>query len=199
MKIVGGRIFEKRLVSDQVSVTWKWINESEGTVEWIFQNDGLTDVSFLLYRNGYYFGNAFWPVYINNSQFNESFVSTPVPLTDRGTLNNSAPLCVATFGNGKSIVCFLFTLSTGQKWSMVEGGFSQNMPPADYSASVVKLKGAFQFCITYDETQVEDWDQQTGTTYTGYTPNPSIFVAQLVEAETNYVELFADKIKKDSC
>lgn len=199
MRVNGGRILEKRVSADQIKVSWKWISESEGTVEWSFVNDGLGETSFLLYRNGYYFGNAFWPVYLNNPQFNESFVSTPVPLVDKGVQNNSAPLCVATFGNGKSIVCFLFTLSEGQKWSMVEGGFSQSMPPENYSASVVKLRGSFQFCITYDETQVEDWDQQTGTKYLGYSPNPSPFIAQQVEASSTYVELFADVIKKGSC
>ena len=200
-KITGGIILtsDMKAKSQNVNVSWTWYNQSQGTVKWTFTNNFSTEKSFLLYRNSYYFGNAFWPVYINNPQFNEKFAVSVKPLTDNGTANNSAPLCIAEFKDGKEIVCFLFTLSPGQEWSMLEGGFSETFPPSDYSASLVNVNAAAEFCIQYDPTQVTDWDQQTGTTYAGYSPNPSMFQSLLAHAETKYVSLFNDVIKKGKC
>ncbi len=200
-KMVGGILLteEMKVISQNVNVSWEWYDEKQGTVKWTFKNNFTTVKSFLLYRNSYYFGNAFWPVYLNNPQFNEKFAVAAVPLVDRGAANNSAPLCIAEFKDGKEIVCFLFTLSPGQKWSMLEGGFSVTFPPSSYSASLVKVNPASEFCIKYDPTQVTDWDQQTGTTYAGYSPNPSTFQSIMVQAETKYVSLFADVINKGKC
>jgi len=202
MKTFHGGILltdEMRINSENVNVSWAWYNETQGTVKWSFKNNFTTVKSFLLFRNSYYFGNAFWPVYLKNPQFNEKFAVSVAPLPDRGTANNSAPLCVAEFKDGRRIVCFIFTLSPGQEWSMLEGGFSKSFPPGGYSASMVMVKPSAEYCIEYDQTQVNDWDQQTGTTLTGYSPNPSVFNSVTAIAETEYVTLFADVIKKGKC
>lgn len=190
---------EMKISSENVNVSWSWYDQAQGTVKWSFKNNFTAVKSFLLFRNSYYFGNAFWPVYINNPQFNEKFAVSVAPLTDNGTANNLAPLCVAQFPGGKEIVCFIFTLFPGQEWSMLEGGFSLSFPPSGYSASVVSVKPVSEFCIQYDPTQVTDWDQQTGTTYSGYSPNPGTFRSVTAEAVTQYVSLFSDVIKKGKC
>ncbi|MHB1441065.1 MAG: hypothetical protein ACYCSO_10055 [Cuniculiplasma sp.] len=200
-RFAGGVILGNKLPEtlDRVSVSWSWYDKINGTVEWIFKNNTTGIESFLLFRNGYYFGNAFWPVYINNSEFNEKFAISPLPLIDQGARNNNAPLCVAEFPDKKKIVCFLFTLSPGQQWSMLEGGFSESLPPSAYSVSLAIISGARDYCIKYDETQVSDWDSQTGTTYKGYEPNPSTFNTVKATVKTSYVSLFKDIVSDGSC
>jgi hypothetical protein len=198
---VGGIILEKKSSEtlEGVSVSWSWYDQTNGTVEWSFTNNTTGTQSFLLLRNTYYFGNAFWPIYVNNSEFNEKFAICPLPLTDQGVGNNSAPLCVAEFTDKKKIVCFLFTLSPGQKWSMLEGGFSETFPPSGYSAILATVSGARDYCMKYDETQVTDWDSQTGTTYRGYEPNPNNFSSVKATVSSAYVSLFDDVITDNSC
>lgn len=197
----GGILLTDEMIinSENVNVSWAWYNVTQGTVKWSFKNYFTTTKSFLLFRNSYYFGNAFWPVYINNPQFNEKFAVSVSPLPDKGTANNSAPLCIAEFKDGKKIVCFIFTLSPSQEWSMLEGGFSESFQPSGFSASIVSVKPSAEYCIEYDQTQVTDWDQQTGTTLTGYSPNPSVFKSVTAVADTGYVTLFADVIKEGKC
>ena len=103
--VVGGIILEKRIPEtlSEVSVSWSWHDVRNGTVEWTFKNNTSSVQSFLLLRNSYYFGNAFWPVYINNSGFNEKFAISVLPLQDQAVGSNSAPLCVAEFPDKKRI------------------------------------------------------------------------------------------------
>ena len=82
---------------------------------------------------------------------------------------------------------------------MLEGGFSLSFPPSGYSASIVSVKPVEEYCIQYDPAQVTDWDQQTGTTYSGYSPNPDAFQSITAAATTQYVSLFSDVIKKGKC
>jgi hypothetical protein len=200
-EIIGGIILEKRMPETlpKVTVSWTWFDQLNGTVEWTFKNNTNSVQSFLLFRNTYYFGNAFWPVYINNEGFNEKFATAAIPLSDSGTSNNSAPLCVAEFQDKKRIVCFLFTLSPNQQWSMIEGGFSESFPPSGYSAIIANVSGSKDYCIKYDETQVTDWDSQTGTNYTGYEPNPSTFNTVTAKVQSSFVSLFNDVITPGEC
>ncbi len=200
-EIVGGIILEKKLPETlpKVTVSWIWFDQINGTVEWTFKNNTNSNQSFLLFRNSYYFGNAFWPVYINNDGFNEKFATIAIPLSDSGASNNSAPLCVAEFQDKKRIVCFLFTLAPNQQWSMIEGGFSEAFSPLRYSAIIANVSGAKDYCIKYDEKQVKDWDSQTGTNYTGYSPNPSTFNTVTAKVQSNYVSLFNDIITPGEC
>ncbi len=89
-------------------------------------------MTYVLFRNGYYFGNAFWPVYLQNAEFRTQFASSIKPLHDEGIEENSAPLFVADF-NGRYIVVFLFSLNPEQKWSILEGGFSDKEMPSNYA------------------------------------------------------------------
>lgn len=137
-------------------------------------------------------------VYLANKGFNTTFATKLTPLVNNGVEKNSPPLVIVDLG-GKYIVAFLFTLSPGQTWSMLEGGFSENSPPSNYSGISVKLTGPKDFCVGYDEQQVTDWDLQTNTQLTGYYPNPSTFISLLAHSSSSFVSLFSDQIKEGKC
>ncbi len=82
---------------------------------------------------------------------------------------------------------------------MIEGGFSEAFSPSGYSAIIANVSGAKDYCIKYDEKQVKDWDSQTGTNYTGYSPNPSTFNTVTAKVQSNYVSLFNDIITPGEC
>jgi len=47
-------------IPSNVSVDWKWFDKSNGIVSWNFKNNSYYQTSVILFRNGYYFGNAYW-------------------------------------------------------------------------------------------------------------------------------------------
>ena len=190
-----------RSVLGQMNVGWSWHDEKGGVVEWTFSNSTKSKLSAVLYRSGYYFGNAFWPVYLNNSGFNTGFATSDSPLTDRGTENNSPPIMVVDFKGGQRIVAFVFTISPGQAWSMLEGGFVDGMVPEGPVCYSLSNLSTAPFCIKYDEKQVSEWDGQTGTTLKGYSPNPKTFssLSGVLPAASPYVQLFDDKIADGKC
>ena len=103
------------------------------------------------------------------------------PLVDNGAENNAPLIAPVTFSNGYTQVLFIFTLSGGQTWSMLEGGFNNIVP---------QLQGVYTldnpvlqtWCIGYDPQRVKDWDSQTGTTLQGYSPNPNTITAVVWQA-----------------
>ena len=201
MKIVGGILPYKdleRKIEASGTVSWSWFNISSGTVKWTLENNYNVTKSFVLFRNSYYFGNAFWPVYLHNSAFNVKFLTKPEVLKDEGTSINSAPIAVVTL-NDKPIICFVFTLSHGQTWSILEGGFSPSTPPSGFQLLEAVYQSTDEFCIKYAESQVTDWDTQTGTSLSGYSPNPSNFTVALFTCAGTYVSLFNDIIEKGKC
>ncbi len=168
-------------VSNGVSGGWSWYDESQGVVEWSFENSDTTSHAVIPLRNTYYFGDAFWPVYYSNSDgrgssatdpqdnFGTEWVNGLAPLKDDGVARNSPPICLADFG---------------ETWSMVEGGFSTSMTPLGISLHGVSLKKQGRFCVGYDQTRVVDWDSQTGTKLRGYSPDPSTFTLTEILAES---------------
>ena len=182
-----------------LKVSWSWYNQSQGTVNWTFTNGSTGTRTFLLLRNSYYFGNAFWPVYLNNKSFNVKFLTKPAPLVDNGVASNSAPIAVFSFSGKGAIVAFAFTLSSGQTWSILEGGFSTSSPPTGYSLVEVAFTGTTLECIKYDEKQVTDWDEQTGISLRGYAPNPSQFDTATFTCNGTFVTLFNDSISAGKC
>lgn len=189
----------KLSASPDVSVNWTWNDEAQGLVSWNFQNNSSEQKSVVLFRSGYYFGNAFWPVYVQNGM--TSWMTSVTPLVDSGVQNNTMPIAVIDFGNGNKIIAFVFTLAPNQKWSVLEGGFSSAMPPTDAMVYDLTLEQEDEFCIGYDEQQVIDWDLQTQTTMQGYTPNPSqIHTLEFTVPDgTNFVALFNDPISAPPC
>ncbi|MEM0158094.1 MAG: hypothetical protein QW812_01100 [Thermoplasmataceae archaeon] len=193
MAIEGG-ILQKipiQKAASPVSVSWKWYNISQGVVEWAFYNGGSDKEGCLLFRNSYYFGNAFFPVYIENSEFRTTFAKSFLPLADNGVQNNSAPLAIIDFGKNRRIVAFIFVLSPGETWPILEGGFSLNSPPSGYATIPCSPELIGNFLVGYDPAQVEQWDRQTGTSLKGYSPNPKQFQGILeVSVSADFVQLF---------
>lgn len=208
-----------------VSVSWSWYNEKQGTVEWTFRNADTKEHSVLLLRNGYYFAGAFWPVYYANSDGRGASASNPndnfgtnflngnsqiAPLVDHGVAHNNPPLGLISFDNSdpakvsasNSQVLFVFTLSPGQTWSMLEGGFSASMTPSNISLHELSSITHGDFCIGYDSQRVTDWDNQTHTTLQGYSPDPSTIDTWLMGTGTDatFLELpYKDSYSDGKC
>lgn len=58
------------------------------------------------------------------------------------------------------------------------------MTPSRVSLYGVSLEKLGEFCIGYDKARVTDWDTQTGTTFQGYSPNPSTFTLAEAQVES---------------
>jgi hypothetical protein len=188
--------------SQNLKVSWSWYSEEQGIVEWTFQNISSQEATGLLLRNSYYFGNAYWPVYQNNSGFGVAFASKLEPLVDKSVRLNSAPLGIISWkeadGSYKNIVSFVFTLSSGQTWRMLEGGFSRANPPQNISVFEVTPGSESDFTITYDQMHVDVWNEQTNASDAGYAPNPSTFKTMqlLAPPEAPFAQLFDDLIQQ---
>lgn len=174
---------QARAAAETITVSWKWYDEANGTVEWTFHNPSSATATCVLLRNNYYFGGAFWPVYLANPEFGMQWAQALTPLVDNGVVGNTPPMGVLEFDDGSRQVVFLFTLAAGQTWSMLEGGFSAVSPPVVQSTpTVTGGEQATTLCIGYDPTQVTEWDVQTGTTLQGYSPNPSTIATVIVSS-----------------
>ncbi|MEM3857485.1 MAG: hypothetical protein QXO47_10040 [Thermoproteota archaeon] len=176
----------------------------------------------------YVFGDAFGPVYLANSpplcptctgqnsfgtswiyaepQSNGgvSLVNGAIPvLVDNGVENNSMPMAPVQFPNGSWCpFAFIFTLAPGQKWSVLEGGFSSVLQPTIQGVYTVSLGYVGNICIKYDPARVSDWDAQTGTSLNGYSPNPSTFNIATVMAGSDVpfdVLPYSDSVVRGVC
>lgn len=187
-------------ISTDVMVNWTWYNESEGIVSWNFKNNSLFQETVVLFRNGYYFAGAYYPIYLEAGI--TSWAEALKPLPDRGVRNNTMPLGIVDFGNGKRIVAFLFSFAPGQTWSCLEGGFTKISQPSNGAVYGVKLEKTGQFCVGFDPQQVRDYDAQTSSSFSGFVPNPLTVntVEVAVSPYANYVQLFPkDSIKDSAC
>jgi hypothetical protein len=100
------------------------------------------------------------------------------------------------------IVAFVFTLGPGETYQILEGGFSEEMPPSGAALYEVVEKKAGEYCIGYDPAQVADWDMQTQTAMAGYLPNPKTFQTvelSFVDETAPSVALFNDPIADGAC
>ena len=161
----GGLIIKKKIAN--VNVSWTWYDQAKGVVQWTFSNPAGITQSGILFRDTYPFGNAFWPIYeANPSDFDVHFTSIISPLVDNGIENNTAPIVVFQNPDKSMFVAFLFTLASGQSWSILEGGFSSSLTPSEYGSPefvpAVKL-GINQFSISWDPEQCQGYNQQAGT------------------------------------
>jgi len=202
--IVGGVIrptTKLTRLETTVTVTWRWYDESQGIVEWTFANTGSEQQSVVLFRNGYYFGNAFYGIYLGNSEYNTSFTTSVTPLVDNGVENNTPPYGIIQIGS-QYIPAFVFTLAPSQTWSMLEGGFSSVLTPSDIAVYPLKPLTVSDVCVHYDPQQVVQWDLQTQTLMGGYMPNPKTFTSMLfaTSGDAKFVNVFpGDWVKLGSC
>jgi hypothetical protein len=175
--------------SGSVDVVWGWYDRRRGVVVWAFKNSSSSERQVMLFRNSYYFGDGYWSVYYNNASFHTPFLDgsgRAPPLTQNSLQGNSPPLALVQFDSfPQSIVCFVFTLSAGQTWAMLEGGYGPSMEPSGVSLHDLSPLVSGEFCAAYDAQAVKDWDEQTRSTLGGYSPNPSTFNTWLFQAESN--------------
>ena len=226
MNFQGG-FLKQSPVKNTGSVSWTWYDEQKGIVKWTLKNLTDTPRSFVLFRNGYYFGNAYWPIYVSNPEFNVKFISIKpgeaIPTLPIGIVEqNGAPLAIIDLLKGvkplthpdtspalvDKIVAFVFTLAPYQVYEILEGGFSNSTPPTGAALYEVAVHSTGDYCIGYDPNQVLDWDMQTGTAMSGYLPNPSTFrTVEMIFASSAFssgseppsVALFNDPISAGPC
>ncbi len=187
-------------ISTSITADWSWYNKLMGIVSWNLKNNSAFQETAVLYRSGYYFGNAYFPIYIGNGV--STWATQLAPLTNRGTDRNTMPLGIVDFGQGNRIIAFLFTLDPGQTWSVLEGGFTAKSPPSNGALFGAKFEKAGAFCIGYDPKQVTDYDMQTSSSLKGYSPNPSYIKTVEVAISTfaKFVQLFpGDTITDGRC
>lgn len=184
--------------------------DANGLVTWTFKNTGGTTGSWLLQRGAtlagqqfeyYVFGQAFNVIYLyNGTAFGTSLLTaSPTPLVDYGAANNSPPMAIVDSPTGRSI-CFVFTLSPGQTWSMEEGGFSGGVVPSNPVLTPVTVKDASvqTFCDAYQPDQCQGYNQQAGTSFP-CPPSPWQIQGILMETSSSIPILVADTITTGPC
>jgi len=200
--MIHGELLAKKILSAIVS--WQWYDQAKGVVKWVFTNNGSMTGSWVLVRaaeqggeilENYVFGSAYFPIYsYNASQFGSHFLtSAPTPLIDSGVENNSPPLAVIQTPHGYA-VAFVFTLSPGQTWSMLEGGFGGEVEPANPVLADVTYTGvgAQTWCVTYDPEQCGGYNTQSSTNLP-CPPNPYRFTSILLQCKQDLPQVFQDK------
>jgi hypothetical protein len=197
----GGLLLaHKKNADTEIQVSWEWYDQSQGVVKWTCKNMGNALVSGLLFRATYPFGNAFWPIYEDNAAFDTAFTLFAVPLTDNGVQNNSPPLAIFQNPDGTMFVAFVFTLSAGQEWSMLEGGFTNGMTP-DYDSEPVFVPAAKKdsgtYTIDWIPEQCQGYNMQAGTSLP-CPVNPLKVSSAVFSISTHVHPLFNDIINQGS-
>ena len=182
-----------------MDVTWEWYDKKGGVVKWIVENKSSITLSGILVRGvlqnksiheTYPFGNAFFPVYYHD--FSEIFNKTPSPLKNTGVKSNAPNLGIFSFKKER-FAAFLFTLSAGENYEMLEGGFIDNTEPAAEKMVLADYIKTTSFEISYKEEQCKGYDKQTNTNYK-CPENPFKATSSLWELSSEVKPLFADKI-----
>lgn len=200
-KIIGGLISPHKIDKiSNVNVSWSWYDKDKGVVKWTFVNNASIQQSGLLFRVMYPFGNAFWPIYVDNPDFGTRFTTIVSSLYNEGVENNSPPLAVYKNPNGTMFVAFLFTLSPHHEYSMLEGGFSDTlMPDTAGSPQFIPCEkdSVSQFNILWDTNQCSGYNSQAGTNLP--CPKEPISVSSaLMNLTDNVIPLFDDIITQQS-
>lgn len=182
----------EKLVADStgaVEAAWAWYERRQGIVEWAFRNADSIPRSVILLRSSYYLGDCYWPIYSYNPAFRMAFLDGREgikPVEERNVPLNTGPLGLIQFGDTqRSAVCLVLTLSPGQAWGMLEGGFGPAGPGSTIGIYGVTPVSGGDFCLGYDPAHVRDWNEQTKMRLSAYTPNPSTFNTWSFQAEAN--------------
>jgi len=203
---IGGLISEQ-LLENPVKVNYTWYDKSSGIIQWNFENTGSTTRSFILLRGIkennrvseiYAFGNAFYPLYYKN--FNVDFVTKPEPLPNVSARTNSAPLAVIENSDSTLLVAFLYTVSGGSKYSVLEGGW-KGIEPGGIKLVLTKYCGVKDFSIEYEEKQCTLYNEESQTDY-GCPDDPFTVKSALMKVNNSIKPLFHDVIsvvKDENC
>jgi hypothetical protein len=197
MKIAG--LISKQLIENPIKVNYTWYDRPEGIIQWNFENTGSTERSFILLRGItennkvseiYAFGDAFYPLYYKN--FNVDFVTKPEPLANISAKTNSAPLAVIENSDSTLLVAFLYTLSGGSKYSVLEGGW-KGIEPGGVKIVLAKYCGAKDFSIEYEKKQCTLYNEESQTDY-GCPDDPFKVKSALLTVNNSIKPLFHDII-----
>ncbi len=192
------------LISDDikklpVTVDYTWYDRSRGIVQWNFNNQSSTTKSFILIRGVlqnnkiseiYAFGNAFYPLYYQN--FNVDFITHPESLKNVNVKTNSAPLAIIENLHSELLVAFLYTLSGGESYSVLEGGWI-GIEPGGISIAIARDKGIKNFKINYEKKQCTLYNEESNTDY-GCPPDPFTVHSAMFSVDDAIRELFHDHI-----
>jgi hypothetical protein len=199
-----------------IQVTWVWQDQDTGIIKWTFTNLSNEIQSFVLLRGAegyntvtelsevttpYYFGDAFYPVYLHYKL--TQFATDQKPLEDSQTLTaNVPPLGILKIGD-KYLVAFVFTLKPKESYSMLEGGFIQvrNTRVVPYNPIAVKVEPikVMDMCVGYNEWAVTQYSAQSKEYVQGYSPNPKTFSAMVWNCDGPYIQVFPSPIYPGKC
>ncbi|EQB73043.1 MAG: hypothetical protein AMDU4_FER2C00108G0002 [Ferroplasma sp. Type II] len=197
MRIAG--FISDQLTENPVKVNYTWYDKSSGIVQWNFENMGSTTRSFILLRGIeenhkvseiYAFGNAFYPLYYKN--FNVDFITKPEALVNVSPKANNAPLAVIENSDSTLLVAFLYTLSGGSRYSVLEGGW-KGIEPGGIKIVLAKYAMTDNFSIKYDEKQCTLYNEESKTDY-GCPENPFTVRSALMKINNSIKPLFNDRI-----
>jgi hypothetical protein len=205
MKIAG--LISENVKENPIKVNYTWYDKPQGTVQWNFENTGSSTRSFILLRgiteNGkvskiYAFGDAFYPLYYQN--FNADFVTKPESLKNVSVKTNSAPLAVIENSDSQLLVAFLYTLSAGSTYAMLEGGW-KGIEPGGIKILLAKYLGLKSFSIEYEKKQCSLYNEESGTDYK-CPDDPFTVKSALYKVSYDIKPLFNDRIsprKNENC
>ncbi len=203
-----------------MEVRWEWTNKSEGTIRWTFTNNSGEKQSAILLRGArrgsriieqqYYFGNAFWAVYLTEGWVEWERYDLPLALPvfnprlygtayDVERYETRPPSLGIVEIDGQYLVALVFTLLPGTSWSMIEHGYTNGAEPYNVKLVPVTYQGDHCFRVRYDPEEIQSFNQMYGTSIQGYQPNPSTVKVSTYKGQGPYIEMFNDQIEKTEC
>ena len=197
MRIAG--LISEQAIENPVKVNYTWYDKGNGIIQWNFENTGSTTRSFILLRGItennkvseiYAFGDAFYPLYYKN--FNVDFVTKPEPLANVSARTNNAPLAIIENSDSRLLVAFLYTLSGGSKYSVLEGGW-KGVEPGGIKIVLAKYSGIKDFSIEYEKKQCTLYNEESSTDY-GCPDDPFTVKSALMKVNNPIKPLFNDTI-----
>ncbi len=184
------------------TASYTWYDKNNGIIKWRFENPNNKTISFILLRGIkqdnnvseiYPFGNAFYPIYYEN--FGTEFSLKPEPLKNIDFKTNSPPLAIFENENKTKFVAFLFTLSPGEIYEMLEGGWN-NIEPGGISTVTAFYVSTRRFLITFNEEQCSMYNSESNQNYP-CPGNPLSVRSALMSLRKNVKPLFNDKISSE--
>jgi hypothetical protein len=160
-----------------VQVTWKWVNQTTGLIEWVFSNPTNSTRAVVLNRGAtgtledvqsYTFGEAFAFAYLANGLA----CLDSGPYSPLGPTPASLPMGI--IGKTNPIFGFIFTVDTNGTVTVQEGGFLNLKPYCDNLPDVSFLENA-KINISYNlRGQCEDFYTQSGSSDYECVSNPFV-------------------------
>ncbi|KAK4534071.1 hypothetical protein CDCA_CDCA01G0096 [Cyanidium caldarium] len=147
-------------------VSWSWQSESQGVVTWKFENTANETLTVVLNRgaqnevSSYCFGGAFFAAYIV-PEIGLAYIGSG-PYSPMSGALSTLPLALVDDDPSRGI-CFVFTVATGDRVEVSEGGFSSSSPPFCTSIPDLQFQNNTNLRLDYQvSSQCEQFYSQTG-------------------------------------